>query len=106
MVVSVLRAMENPELKIIPSHLISKSMDPFSFKIRAQHPQLECPAMVTGFPLLLSSTFTLVMIVNSSMLDTNSTPGRTLVSRVISFPLNLNPGSAIQRKRGMGAADS
>jgi len=40
------------------------------------------------------------------MFETSSTPGRMLVSRLISSPLNLKPGSAIQRNKGIGAASS
>jgi len=59
-----------------------------------------------GLPLLLSATLILVIIVNYSILETYSTPGKTEVSRTISFPLNLNPGSAIHKNKGMGAASS
>lgn len=106
MVTSVIKGMEKPDLNIIPSHLISKSNYPFSFTTKAQHPHDECPAIVTGFPSLLSVNLTLVKIVNVSIFPILATPGRSFVSRTTSFPLNLNPGSAIHKKISLGSESS
>jgi len=92
-------------LNITPSHLISKSISPFSLTINAQHPHDECPAIVSGFSSN-SVILTFVNIENVSILATFSFPGNSEVSRVFSSPLNLYPGSAIHKNTGIGSAAS